>query len=273
MYPNLGVIDFLLETRLEPLFYLPYRMFGPFEPLSLLFLNSFMATILYLIAICVLADKFRTSVTIALIIAVTFFPFEIVSNTPRQLAAASLMFTLLGTRFGLVSLLMHKAAVLPYLLTTGRSAAWLILSAVLVFLLYMSGFLEYYFFSRVTYFFIQAPSFSYLLIAMLIVSLFVLIIDKKNKQFWFAIFAYTILCVYMSKFGPLGVRLSYLIYPLFIVQLTMTVWYLHKILSKKMILVFTYMGGLTMFLYRIGGTGPHEPFTGIPFIEALFWGI
>jgi hypothetical protein len=273
MYSNLGVIDFLFETRLEPLFYLPYRVLGPFEPLSLLFLNSFMATILYLIAICVLADKFRSSVTIVLIIAVAFFPFEIVSNTPRQFAAAGLMFTLLGTRFGWVSLLMHKAAILPYLLTMARSAPWLILSAVLIFLLYVNGFLEHYFLSRVTYFFIQAPSFSYLLIVMLIVSLFVLIMDKKIKQFWFAVFAYIILCVYLAKFGPLGVRLSYLIYPVFIVQLTMTVWYLHKCLSKEIVIVFTYMAGLTMFLYRIGGNGPHEPFTGISFSEALFWGI
>lgn len=274
-FPNMTWVEFLFESRLEPLFYLPYYFFGPFEAHSLLFINSFIATFLFFTAIYTLSKRFGSNFTFAIFIGIALFPFEIISNTPRQVAASCLLFTLFNSKWRILSLFLHKASIIPYVLSSLKTKKSIYVFLILIPLLFFvgAGVIENVFFARVKYFLIQEGTFSNLIALMVIVSFFTLIVKREDKLFWLAIFGYLCMCAILSQFGPLGIRLSYLVYSVFIIQMAWIIKHYNSVLGSSMTMTCVYILALTVFIYRISGNGAHEPFTGIPFSEAFFWGI
>ena len=227
-FPNMTWVEFLFESRLEPLFFLPYYFFGPFEAHSLLFMNSFIATLFFFTAIYTLSKRFGSNFTFAI------FPYVLSNLKIKKSVYVFLMF-------------------IP--------------------VLFFSGMIENYFFVRVKYFLIQDGTYSNLITLMIIVSFFTLIVKREDKLFWLAIFGYLCMCAILSQFGPLGVRLSYLVYSVFIIQMAWIIKRYNSVLGSSMTMTCVYILAFTVFIYRISGNGAHEPFTGIPFSEAFFWGI
>ena len=166
-FPNMTWVEFLFESRLEPLFFLPYYFFGPFEAHSLLFVNSFIATLFFFTAIYTLSKRFGSNFTFAIFVAIALFPFEIISNTPRQVAASCFLFTLFNSKWKILSLFIHKASIIPYVLSNLKTKKSVYVFLMFIPVLFFSGIIENYFFVRVKYFLIQDGTFSNLITLMI----------------------------------------------------------------------------------------------------------
>jgi hypothetical protein len=108
-------------------------------------------------------------------------------------------------------------------------------------------------------------------ILMCLIGILVLIMEKNDLHVWRKFVFFAFVCCCLMLFGPLGIRLSMLIFPLFIVaslifytKLNAGEFNIYRDFSAFLI--------LTSFLTaRLLSGGAHEPFSGLGFFEIMFY--
>ena len=279
-------IELFFYSRFEPVLFYVYKLL-PFglSAANLLFINSFLATVFFVFATNALSsiiDKENNYKMFVWPLFLCFFPFELISNVPRQMLAIGIFFYALTSKrrnfFIIVALLTHKImlpALFIYILIKAKKKILIGVLGILFLYLLMIFFPQIIielFFSRIDYFVYREGQFSFFPIVVFFAAAFGLIfLNRGYRDDIYFTLLISILSIFTMQFGPLGARLIYLAWPFFLIILIGL--FAKFIFVQRRIIVLPYFFiFLILFSWRIffPDEYSHDVLSGFDIMQVFF---
>ena len=269
--PQMSIVELIEFSRYEPIFYLHYWLNGGYEKNQLLLINSIISSVAFTIGIFVLGNKYNIEKRSLLLTIVALYPYEAISNIPRQMFAVGVYYILVNSRYKLLSIFAHKATIINNLIFRHytKSDAVILAIVALISYIYLFEFVNEFFIKRTNIYLTNVSSWRISSVLILSTIISMIAVAKKNIEYSNRVLLICIILIFLSGFGEFANRLIFLIYPIIIIYI---IEINSRLFTKSLYVKYIYnITFLILFFVRITSGGDHEPFSGKKFEDIFIW--